>query len=85
MKKLIMAACAILLIPSAFADDEEYSYKAKAEPGSEVYCARVQVETIGKGTLNRTRCRTIKQWKDAGYSVTVPVTTEQEEDDNLPV
>lgn len=74
MKKLIMAACAILLIPSAFAadDEETFSYKAKAKPGSDVFCAKVEVQTLGAGTVTRTRCRTIKQWEKAGYSVTMP-------------
>ncbi len=85
MKKLVMAACAIFLIPSAFADDEKYSYKAKAEPGTEVYCARVEVNAVGVGTVTRTRCRTIKQWEEAGYSVTIPVVKEQEENDRLSV
>ena len=76
MKKLIMAACAILLTPTVLAAD---SYTAKqSDTNPQVFCAKVEIQPVGVGRITRTRCRTLEQWEKAGYVVTQPQTEAQE-------
>lgn len=68
MKRFI-ALCCVLIAPSAFAVDD---YRATINEEGE-YCAKVKVQ-IGTGFLTTRKCRTLDEWKDAGYIVTDPTT-----------
>ena len=66
----------LLALSSAFADEkvvigpftETISYLAKNN-GDDEFCAKIQEENYGR-IFNRTRCRTIEEWKLSGYIVT---------------
>lgn len=64
MKKLIASLCAILAVP-AFADVE---FIAKLQENGE-YCARVELTGPGAMVFHKTKCRTLEQWKEAGYEI----------------
>lgn len=72
MKLIIL----LLLSSSAFADEkvvigpftETISYLAKNN-GDDKFCAKIQEDRFGR-IFNRTRCRTIEEWKLSGYIVT---------------
>ena len=64
MKKLIAAICVISAVP-AFADVE---FRAKLQDNGE-YCARVELEGPGAMRYFKTKCRTLQEWKEAGYNV----------------
>lgn len=78
MKKLSAFVCAVLSLaigPAivfltlsstvALADD---AFKAKLQDDGK-YCARVELEGPGAMRINKTKCRTLEQWKQAGYDV----------------
>jgi len=73
MKKLIAAICVISAVP-AFADVE---FRAKLQDNGE-YCARVQLEGPGAMVFHKTKCRTLEEWKEAGYNVKTLEGTEVE-------
>ena len=68
MNKLILLA---LLVPSlAFAGDGK-SYNAEINEEGK-FCARVEIQSY-TGTRMKTKCRTIEEWRKAGYLVSEPV------------
>lgn len=64
MKKLATLFCLIFAAP-AFADVE---FRAKLQDNGE-YCARVELEGPGAMRYFKTKCRTLEEWKEAGYNV----------------
>jgi hypothetical protein len=72
MKKEILAACsgvifaASLVAQSVLADEQDYVAKA-TEDGK--FCARIEVRGPAGLTVKKMKCRTIQEWKDAGYKV----------------
>ena len=64
MKKLIAAVCVLFAVP-AFADVE---FKAKLQDNGE-YCGRIELEGPGAMRFFKTKCRTLEEWKEAGYTV----------------
>lgn len=66
MKNLFALACLLIAVPS-FAAPKSYVTKQNEEG---LYCARVEMTTVGLTKISRTKCRTIEEWKDAGYEVT---------------
>lgn len=73
MKKLIAAICVILATP-AFADVE---FRAKLQENGE-YCARVELEGPGAMRFSKIKCRTLEEWKEAGYNIKTVNGTEVE-------
>jgi len=63
------------LAPTVFAG-EDVDYTAKLNKDGK-YCAKVEVERIGFGTITRTKCRTLKGWENAGYKISTPVDHEE--------
>ena len=69
MNKLILLA---LLVPSlAFAGDGK-SYTAKINEDGK-FCARVDMTTVAGIKTSKRKCRTLDEWREAGYLVTPPV------------
>jgi len=70
-KNIILAACSGVILAaslnSAPVMAEEKSYSAKEREDGK-FCARVEVK-IGYTTVKRTKCRTLKEWEEAGYVV----------------
>lgn len=72
MKKEILAACsgvifaASLVAQPVSADEQDYVAKA-TEDGK--FCARIEVRGPAGLTVKKTKCRTIEEWKAAGYKV----------------
>ena len=70
-----LAIFSLLLAPSAFATHHSTDYVAtKAE--NDKFCAKIELYAVGRGSYMKTKCRTIKQWKAAGYDVTIPAKPE---------
>jgi hypothetical protein len=68
MKKLFLLA---MLIPSfAFAGDGK-SYNAEINENGK-FCARVEIQSY-TGNRMKKKCRTIEEWRKAGYLVSEPV------------
>jgi hypothetical protein len=70
-KNTILAACSGVILAaslnSAPVMAEEKSYTAKEREDGK-FCARVEVQ-VGMHTIKRTKCRTLKEWEEAGYVV----------------
>jgi len=79
MKKMIMAACATLIAMPALATERSYTAQEQ-EDGK--FCARVQIQTVGLAHVTRTKCRTLAEWEEAGYIVTLPETAQTEKEGN---
>jgi len=76
MNKLVVAAClmsALGLSSVATAAPKDYVARMNEEG---LYCARVEMTTVGMTKINRTKCRTLEGWKNAGYIVSTPEGTE---------
>lgn len=65
------------LAPTVFAG-EAIDYTAKLNEDGK-YCAKVKIDRIGTGagSIERTKCRTIKGWENAGYKISMPVDHEE--------
>lgn len=72
MKKELFAACSGVIFAASLvaqpvkADGQDYVAKA-TEDGK--FCARVEVRGPAGLTVKKLKCRTIQEWKDAGYRV----------------
>ena len=73
MKNLFASLCLLIAVP-AFAAPVSYVTEQN-EDG--LYCARVKVNTVGFTTVNRTYCRTILEWQNRGYEVSIRTIEEQ--------
>ena len=71
MKKLIALVCLLVALP-ATAKQPEVQETAKLNEQGE-YCARVEVRGVAGLTTRKTKCRTIEEWKEAGYEVSAKV------------
>lgn len=69
MNKLILLA---LLVPSLVFADDGKSYSAKINENGK-FCARVDVTTVANIKTSKRYCRSLDEWRDAGYLVTPPV------------
>jgi len=65
MKNLFALVCLMIAAPS-FAAPKSYVTEQNEEG---LYCARVEMTTVGMTKVNRTKCRTIEGWQNAGYEV----------------
>jgi hypothetical protein len=77
MKKEILTACSGVIFAAALAAQPvqagEKSYVAKANDKGE-FCAKVEVRGVAGLPSRKRKCRTIAEWKAAGYDVsTTPV------------
>jgi hypothetical protein len=68
MKKLFLLA---ILIPSFAIAGDGKSYNAEINEEGK-FCARVEIQSY-TGNRSKTKCRTIEQWRKAGYLVSAPV------------
>lgn len=69
MNKLILLA--LLVVPSlAFAGDGK-SYNAEINEEGK-FCARVEIQSY-TGNRMKKKCRTLEEWRKAGYLVSEPV------------
>jgi len=70
-KNTILAACSGVILAASLNSAPvmaEQSYIAtEREDGK--FCARVKVQSVGFTTARRTKCRTLAEWKEAGYVV----------------
>jgi len=74
MNKFVVAVClaasgTAMFTPSAFAGERDYIARMNEEG---LYCARVQIQTVGLAHTTRTKCRTLTEWEEAGYVVSMP-------------
>lgn len=72
MNKLVVVASlmsAIGLSSVATAAPKDYVARMNEEG---LYCARVQIQTVGLAYSTRTKCRTLAEWEEAGYVVSAP-------------
>jgi hypothetical protein len=70
MKKLIALVCLLVALPAAAKPEVQETAKLN-EQGE--YCARVEVRSVAGLTTRKTKCRTIAEWKEAGYEVSAKV------------
>ena len=63
-----MAGLIVLLASNAVMAGEPRSYVTELDDRG-LYCAVVEVRTIGYNTIERRKCRTIAGWQNAGYEV----------------
>ena len=70
MKKIIALVCLLIALPASA--KPEIQEVAKLNEEGE-YCARVQVRSVAGLTTRKTKCRTIEEWKKAGYEVSAKV------------
>jgi len=66
--KSIMAGLIVLLASNAVMAGEPRSYVTELDERG-LYCAVVEIRTIGFNTIERRKCRTITGWQNAGYQV----------------
>lgn len=69
-------ALTLLLLTLPFSAFAEKDYVAKLDDDGK-YCARVEVQTIGSLPAKKRFCRTLEEWKEAGYAVSAPVKKSQ--------
>ena len=62
------------LAPTVFAG-EAIDYTAKLNEDGK-FCAKVKIDRIGFGTVERVKCRTLEGWENAGYKISMPVELE---------
>jgi len=72
MKKEILAACSGVIFAATLAAQsvqaEEQSYTAKVNDAGK-FCAKVEVRGPAGLPHKKMKCRTIAEWKAAGYEV----------------
>ena len=66
--KNIMAGLIVLLASNAVMAEEPRSYVTELDDRG-LYCAVVEIRTIGFNTIERRKCRKIAGWQNAGYEV----------------
>jgi hypothetical protein len=66
MKKIIALVCLLIALPAAAKPAVEET--AKLNENGE-YCARIETRGVAGLTVRKTKCRTIEEWKKAGYEV----------------
>ena len=66
MKKIIALVCLLIALPAAAKPVVEET--AKLNENGE-YCARIEMRGAAGLTVRKTKCRTIEEWKEAGYEV----------------
>ena len=66
--KNIIAGIVVLLASNAVMAEEPRSYVTELDDRG-LYCAVVEIRTIGFNTIERRKCRTIAGWQNAGYEV----------------
>jgi len=67
MKKIIALVCLMIALP-AFANEPAVQETAKLNEEGE-YCARIETRGPAGLTVKKMKCRTIEEWKKAGYEV----------------
>lgn len=65
-----LAVLAVLFSASSFAE-EPVDYTAKVNDKGK-FCAKVQTYSAGRGYTMKRKCRSLSEWKAAGYTVTIP-------------
>ena len=72
MNNKILAACSGVILAASLVAPQvsaSQSYVAKLDEDGR-YCARVEVRGPAGLTMKKTKCRTISEWKAAGYLIT---------------
>lgn len=70
MKKLIALVCLLVALPAA-ANPEVQEIAKLNEEGE--YCARIETRGPAGLTVKKMKCRTLEEWKEAGYKVSAKV------------
>ena len=65
-----LAVLAVLFSAPSFAK-EPVDYTAKVNDKGK-FCAKVETYSAGRGYSMKRQCRSISEWKAAGYTVTIP-------------
>ena len=79
MNKLILLA---LLVPSLVLADDGKSYTAKINEDGK-FCARVEMTTVAGIKTFKRKCRSLDEWREAGYLVHPPVVDFSQSKKNL--
>ena len=65
-----LAILAVLFSAPSFAE-EPVDYTAKVNDKGK-FCAKVETYSAGRGYSMKRKCRSLSEWKAAGYTVTIP-------------
>ena len=64
-----LAVLAVLFSASSFAEPVDYTAKVN-DKGK--FCAKVEIYSASRGYTMKRKCRSLSEWKAAGYTVTIP-------------
>lgn len=77
MKNFVVAVSLLSAGFMSTASAEPKDYVARLNDDG-LFCAKVQVQLVGRGYINKTKCRTLDEWREAGYIVNTKEVAEVE-------